>query len=421
MNSPVSLPASKSIASRYLVATYFAGTLPADPMFEESEDLRALQQALLNLYADEEPIDYGETPLDVQGSGTALRFVTAVCASTPDADFVITGTPRLLQRPMLPLLDILRKAGATIEIQGPESTGPYRVTGHRLIGGTFDIEAHISSQFISALALCAPSWENGLTLNFSSPLRSAPYVALTAAVMKDFGIDISVSDNGLTVKKGEYKEPNGFKIESDWSAAAFFYEAALLGNLSLELEGLFPLENSLQGDARIADIYEKLGIGSAFSVEGVSVSPLPDFSTPSRCQFDLADNPDIVPSLAVALCAAGLPYKFTGVRNLRFKESDRLHAMVSQLSKLGYSLNAEDDAIEWKGETSVPQSNPLIETFNDHRIAMAFAMLPLSGIELSIENPDCVNKSFADFWSQLPALGLLCRREGDVMIVSKQI
>ena len=189
----IHLPPSKSIGSRYLVATYFSGTLPADPIFDENDDLMLLQQALLEVFSDEEPIDYGDSPIDVGSSGTALRFVTAICASSPGADYVITGTPRLMERPMTPLLNILREAGAGIECMGANDNGPYRIIGKNPEGGSFYIPGNISSQFISALMLVAPTWKKGMTLNFTTPLVSAPYIEMTAKLMENLMPQMSFS------------------------------------------------------------------------------------------------------------------------------------------------------------------------------------------------------------------------------------
>ena len=180
----IELPPSKSIGARFLVATYFNGSLPIDPFFDDNEDLMVLQQALLEILSDEEPIDYGDSQIDVGASGTALRFVAAVCASSPGADYVITGTDRLMHRPMVPLIQLLNETGADVEALGDNGAGPYKIIGNKLKGGDFTIRGDISSQFISALMLVAPSWENGLNLTFSTPLVSKPYVEMTARMME---------------------------------------------------------------------------------------------------------------------------------------------------------------------------------------------------------------------------------------------
>ena len=414
----IELPASKSIGARFLVATYFAGTLPADPYFDDNDDLMVLQQALLNLYSDEQPIDYGETPIDVHASGTAFRFLTAVCASTPGADFVITGTPRLCERPMQPLIEVLRNAGAIIEPQGKESLGPYRVAGKHLEGGEFSIRGDISSQFISALMLSAPSWIHGMKLNFTTHLVSRPYLEMTAKLMAKFGVAVKLSDDYVEVNTGKYIEPEDFKVESDWSAASFFYEACAIAEKTIFINGLIPPPESLQGDAAVSSLFERLGVKSEFTETGVSINYEPS-SANNQINLDFSDNPDIVLPYSLTCLCNDRNFRFTGIRTLRHKECDRIEALVKESAKLGYEITAGDDHIEWTGKRLPLHDNIVIETYDDHRVAMSFAIAALKMSEVRIINPDCVNKSFVRFWEQLPKLGLICELHEDVMSVRK--
>ncbi|MDE6008893.1 MAG: 3-phosphoshikimate 1-carboxyvinyltransferase [Muribaculaceae bacterium] len=416
--NPIQLPLSKSIGARFLVASYFAGTLGAVPRMDDCDDLRVIQQALIDLLVSKEWLEAGEPPLDIHASGTAFRFVTAVAASTPGADFLVTGTPRLCSRPMAPLLDVLRKAGAGIEARGEGGTGPYHVIGKRLTGGEFEIRGDVSSQFISALMLVAPTWKGGMKLKFTTPLVSRPYAEMTAKVMSKFGIGVRFSEHGVEVSEGEYLAPRDFKVEADWSAAGFFYEAAII-NRSREVfvEGLTPPGISLQGDSATAAIFERLGINSEFSEKGVLIGAAPWF-LPDYIEADMTDTPDLVPALVAGCIGSACRFRFTGVRNLRVKESDRLEALRREMFKLGYTLNVEEDAIEWRGGATPAHSRD-IETYDDHRIAMAFAVMTICGPTLRIHHPEVVDKSFEDFWNQLPKLGLECRREGEYMEVKR--
>lgn len=416
----IELPASKSIGARFLVASYFSGSLPAEPYFEDNDDLMVLQQALLALYSDEEPIDFGESPIDVNSSGTAFRFVTAVCASTPDADFVITGTPRLCSRPMQPLLDVLTQAGAEITPQGPESLGPYRINGKKLEGGEFSIRGDISSQFISALMLVAPSWKNGIKLNFTTPVVSRPYIEMTASLLRGFGIDLHITDKYVLIKNGTYNVPDNFRVETDWSAAAFFYEAVALGCGEICLMDLLPPGTSLQGDSRITEMYREIGVSSSFNSEG-TVLKITESSNPDFVNLDFSDNPDILLPYALACLCRGIRFHFSGVKNLRFKESDRIETLRSESLKLGFELSTGDDYIDWDGRIGSPQQNIIIDPHDDHRVAMAFAMVALKTGSITIENPQCVEKSFARFWDQIPHLGLSCLLKENKMVVTKRI
>lgn len=214
----ITLPASKSIGARFLTASYFAGTLSRCPKFEDCDDLRVIQKALLDLDLYKGAPTDSPKELDVHASGTAFRFMVAATASTPGADFLLTGTPRLCSRPMTPMLEVLSQAGAGITPQGPDGNGPYKIEGRHLKGRKFEIRGDVSSQFISALMLASPTWAGGMELCFTTPLVSRPYAEMTAKVMRDFGVDASLTDNGVTVRQGRYHAPEDFRVEADWSA-----------------------------------------------------------------------------------------------------------------------------------------------------------------------------------------------------------
>lgn len=413
----IQLPPSKSIGARFMVATYFAGTLPADPIFEDNDDLLVIQRALLEVFSDEEPIDYGDSPIDVGASGTALRFVTAVCASSPGADYVITGSPRLMARPMYPLVNLLKEAGAGIETLGVNGEGPYRVKGDNLKGGEFSIRGDQSSQFISAVMLVSPLWEKGLKLYFTTPLVSRPYIEMTARLMQKFGIKVEFNDTMVTVEKGSYSAPKDFSVEADWSAASFFYEACALGAKDIELGHLTPPMESLQGDSVTDEIFQRLGVMSEFTKEGALLKYSGE--KPEYLEVDFRDCPDLVLPYAVACLCSEVKFKFTGVAHLRLKESDRIQSLMEEATKLGFKLEASDNEIHWDGEKIEAEANPVIETHDDHRVAMAFAMTALTRGEIRIAHPEVVEKSFIDFWNQIENIGLNCQLEDDIMIVKK--
>ena len=413
----IELPPSKSIGARYLVATYFAGTLPADPIFEDNDDLMVLQEALLEVYSDEEPIDYGDSPIDVGASGTALRFVASVCASSPGADYVITGTSRLMMRPMSPLLKILEEAGAGIETLGEGETGPYRVQGKKLEGGVFYIRGDISSQFISSLMLVAPSWTNGMDLHFTTPPVSKPYIEMTAKLMERFGIKTSLTNEHVIVPNSTYIEPEGFKVEADWSSAAFFYEACSLGTSNIEISQLISPEKSLQGDSVAATLFKEIGVDSSFNDKGCILT---DRGNPEKKVIaDFKDCPDLMLPFAVACLCKGINFRFENVAHLRLKESDRLESLREEALKIGFVVKLGDNFIEWDGETIERQESPVIATHDDHRVAMSFAMVALKFGEIKIENPRVVEKSFIDFWNQIRNMGLICEESGNIMTVKK--
>jgi len=406
----ITLPASKSIGARFLVASYFAGTLSECRHFDDCDDLTVIRQALTDLENRQ------VHTLDIHASGTAFRFMAAVAASTPGACVTLTGTRRLCSRPMAPLLGVLRQAGAGIEALGDGDTGPFRISGNALKGGAYEIRGDVSSQFISAIMLAAPTWENGLRLRFTTPLVSRPYAEMTVRVMRKFGIRVNLTGEGVEVAQGAYTAPDDFRVESDWSAAGFFYEACAFSLSPVEIDGLVSPSDSLQGDAATAGFFKKLGVVSEFHKSHVKIQRLRDL--PDSLEADLSDNPDLAPAFAVACVLNACRFRFTGVRNLRLKECDRLMAIKTELEKLGYPISVGDDHIEWQGGAWSVDHPVTIETYDDHRIAMAFAIAALKTTEIRIANPDVVDKSFADFWNQLPKLGLACRREGNVMTVT---
>lgn len=414
----IHLPVSKSIGARYLVATFFARTLPADPLFEDNDDLMVLQQALLEIFSDEEPIDFGDTPIDVGASGTAMRFVSAVCASTPGADYVVAGTPRLMSRPMTPLLNLLQQAGAGIESLGGEDKGPYRIKGGNLQGGDFTIRGDVSSQFVSAVMLAAPYWEKGVRLRFSTPLVSRPYVEMTARLLDTFGVKCKLTDMDVTVEHGEYKIPKKFRVEADWSSASFFYEGCAIGGIPVELADLTAPELSLQGDSRVADLFLKLGVDSTFSANSVTLE-----RTENReevIEVDFKDCPDLVLPYAMACLCQGVKFRFVNVAHLRLKESDRIESLQKEALKLGFVISADENEIKWDGAVKDKETDPLIETYDDHRVAMSFAMAALKFGKIRISHPEVVEKSFIDFWNQIELLGLKCNFTGTEVTVTKE-
>lgn len=418
-STPIELPLSKSIVSRYLTLSYYCGTIGECAEFTDCEDLEVIEKALLHLdkaRTDAEPVE-----IDLKASGTALRFVTVAAASTPGVEVTLTGIDRLMERPMTPLLDVLRAAGASIEPLGENGCGPYRIKGRRLRGGEYEIRGDISSQFISALLMAGPTWEGGLKLRFTTPLVSRPYIEMTIRVMESFGIAPTLTEESVSVEQGGYVKPDRFDFEPDWSAAAFFYEAAAFVQYHhpIKIAHLRSPEKSLQGDAAADELFcRAAGMRSKFDEEEALVGRW-DY-IPDEINADLSHTPDLVPALAVACVFNTVRFRFTGVRNLRLKESDRLEALKTEFNRYGYPVKVGDDYIEWRGGAWGRDKDHVIETYGDHRIAMAFAIGALSKGSIRIADPDVVNKSFSRFWEQLPLIGLRCTREGDVMIVEKE-
>lgn len=412
----VALPPSKSIGARLLAASFLAGgPLSYDDMESKGccDDLSVINDALKALG---ENVKSGEgkcVEIDLGASGTALRFMIAIAASTPGAECVLTGSRRLFERPVAPLVEVLRAAGADVTI----SDSSIRITGRRLRGGDYSIAGDVSSQFVSAIMLAAPTWVGSTGLRFDTPLVSRPYVEMTARIMESFGVIARLAEDEVIIENGDYIKPCGLAIECDWSAASFFYEGVLLGSMPLRLKGLLPSSESLQGDVATVGLFGRLGVSSLFTPNGVEVCRTED--APVSIEADLSDTPDLVPSLVCACAVAGVAFKFTGVRNLRLKESDRLEALRSGLALFGVDVAVGEDEIVCKGDSGGSLHSPdgAIDSFGDHRIAMAFAMTALRVGRVEITDPEVVGKSYPAFWEELAATGLKCRRADGKMIV----
>ena len=338
--------------------------------------------------------------IDVDGAGTALRFFAAYWATQEGRTITITGNPRLCERPIAPLVDALRQLGADIDYLDQSGHAPLRITGRRLQSGHLTMRGDVSSQFISALLMIAPVI-GGLELELAGDIVSRPYIDMTMALMERHGVRVGENDGVFTVPADRYlpAPPCG---EGDWSAAAFWLALqALLPEARITLKGLRP--DSVQGDRRILTIMEQMGMVPHWHDDG---SLTMDMSRADCCCCstfaDLSGTPDLAPVLVVMLCLLGRPFRITGLRTLRHKESDRLEALRTELRKLGYLLTIEgDDAVSWHFATCPAEEHPVINPHGDHRIAMAMALAAVRHPGLAIDNPQVVTKSYPNFWQQL--------------------
>ncbi len=344
----ITLPRSKSMAARAMIMRAVAGEYHSSATDDDCDDIQVLDKALTLL----EQAKGAQVEIDVQASGTALRLLTAYAAATPGVHADITGISRLRQRPLATLVETLRSLGADIEYRAAAGFAPVRIHGRKLKGGHASVDARMSSQFATALLLVAETMEKPLDLEILNLNTSAPYVALTKAMLR----------RGAECP-----------IEPDWSAAAFIYEYMAVSGITAHFDGDKSADTSLQGDSAAKELFQKAIDGAA--------------------RIAMEDTPDIVPPLLAAITALHLDCTLTGTENLKYKESDRLAAMVEELEKI-------------KGRTA--GSRIKINAHGDHRIAMAMAMtLPaLPGCLMEIDDPDVVNKSFPRFWEEVEKLGI---------------
>jgi len=340
--------------------------------------------------------------IDIMAAGTAMRFLTAYL-STVQGTHILTGTERMQQRPIQILVNALRELGAQIEYAGKEGFPPLRIHGTELKGNELTLKGNVSSQYISALLMIGPVLKNGLRLHLTGEIISLPYINLTLQLMKEFGAKAAwTSGNSIEVAPKPYT-PVSFMVESDWSAASYWYQiAALSEQAEIELIGLF--RNSYQGDSRGAEVFSRLGITTEFTHEGVLLKK--SNRLVEQLNEDFVDIPDLAQTFAVTCCLLGIPFRFTGLQSLKIKETDRIFALKAELRKLGYLLqDAQDSILIWDGKRCQPEAQPVIQTYEDHRMAMAFAPAALRFPEMRIAEPQVVSKSYPAYWEHLQQAG----------------
>lgn len=411
VSASIVLPASKSISNRAMIIKALAGSAVNLSNISTCDDSMVVVKALdqLSKHAS------GNT-INIMAAGTAMRFMTAMlCVSRISAGIstvenVITGTERMLHRPIGILVDALRQIGAEITYLGEDGYPPLKIKGQELEGGEVTLPGNVSSQYISALLMIGPKLRHGLKLSLEGRVVSRPYIDMTLAIMRQFGAEVKMeSPNVITVKAKPYS-PIPYRIENDWSAASYWYEVEALATDKMEITipGLF--KNSLQGDSRVAEFFRPLGVETDYIVNADGIETVVLHKTqcgdiPSKYELSLIDQPDLAQTLVATCCALDKKFRFTGLDNLRIKETDRLSAMQTELRKLGYVVQiVGTGTLEWNGEKCEPTAEP-IETYDDHRMAMALAPMAMRCGTLVINNPNVVSKSYPAFWENLKTVG----------------
>lgn len=393
------LPLSKSIANRLLVIGYLSGNENKITISDsvDSVTMKRLIMSLRNNSTD--TFDSGD-------AGTVFRFLTALLSVVPGKR-ILTGSHRMKQRPVGPLVDALRKLGVDIKYSENEGYPPLIINGKKLEGGYVEIDGSLSSQFISALMMIGPFMEKGLQIKITGTSVSRPYIELTAGLMKASGADVAVSGSELRVNPGKYTLTSDLS-EADWSAASYWFAlVALTPGSSLSLRGLKP--QSLQGDSRLVDIFTLLGVTSQWKDDELIIS---HSDTITDCiEINLNGQPDLAPAIAVACSGNNVKARLTGLETLVIKESNRLEALSTELGKLGYYCSIENNnTLVLAPGYSTMLSNS-IDSYNDHRIAMAMSLLSVRKKELIINDPQVVNKSYPQFWDHLEMCGFTITRE----------
>ena len=392
IKATIQLPASKSISNRALIINALAESNCTPNNLSDCDDTRVMIKALTQ---DEETID-------IMAAGTAMRFLTAYLSVTP-GERIITGTTRMQQRPIQILVNALRELGAEISYTNNEGFPPLHIKGVELKGNEITLKGNVSSQYISALLMIGPALKNGLTLHLNGEIISRPYINLTLQLMQDFGAKAAwTSSDSISVAPQPYTSIP-FTVESDWSAASYWYQiAALSPKTEIELLGLF--RNSYQGDSRGAEVFSRLGITTEFTTKGVKLKKTG--KAPEKLEEDFIDIPDLAQTFVVTCALMNIPFRFTGLQSLKIKETDRIAALKNELKKLGYVIKEENDSVlMWNGERCEPEETPVIATYEDHRMAMAFAPAIICHPTMQIADPQVVTKSYPGYWKDLKQAG----------------
>jgi 3-phosphoshikimate 1-carboxyvinyltransferase len=350
--------------------------------------------------------------IDVGPAGTAMRFLTSFLSVTP-GEWILTGTHRMLERPVKLLVDALRELGADIEYTGNAGFPPLKIRGKNLeLTNEISIDGSVSSQYISALLMIAPSLPKGLTLNLTGIIASRPYIEMTLAMMAELGIQHTWINNTITINKQDY-QPNDLYIEPDWSGASYWYSmAALADQADVKLTGL--KGHSLQGDSVVAKIMNSFGVQTKYLKDGIRLTKEKK-AIISTDFIDFEHCPDIAQTIAVTCAALKHNCTFTGLESLKIKETDRVLALQNELAKFGVTLIQEELNYHIDCSSSKINNITFINTYHDHRMAMAFAPLAMTNGDLEIEDPKVTGKSYPSFWEDLTKVGFDCK---EVIIVN---
>ena len=400
VDTRILLPASKSISNRALIIHALTGGNVMPENLSDCDDTKVIIRAL----------SHRPEVIDIKAAGTAMRFMTAYLSVT-EGEHTITGTERMKHRPIGVLVDALRYLGAEIEYAGEKGFPPLRIRGRQLEGGRLEIPGNVSSQYISALLMIAPVLSKGLEMKLTGGIVSRPYIDLTLHLMHQFGVSAEWTDiDSITVKPQPYRQ-RPYTIENDWTAANYWYEVlALTDELGSKVVLPGMMDGSRQGDSAVRYIFSLLGIKTAFAdreADRLTDATLTRHSCMlNRMDYDFTNQPDLAQTLIATCPVLGIPFHFTGLGSLRIKETDRIEAMKTEMEKLGYILHADSGTeLSWEGDRCEPAAQPVIDTYEDHRMAMSFAPLAIRLGRIGINHPEVVSKSYPHYWNDLRKAG----------------
>ncbi|SDX76908.1 3-phosphoshikimate 1-carboxyvinyltransferase [Lutibacter oricola] len=384
VNGTVKITGSKSESNRLLILQQFYSNLEIENI-SNSDDSELMQKALANT----------TSKVNIGHAGTAMRFLTAYFSVKENSEIVLTGSHRMKNRPVKILVEALRSLGANIEYLEKDGYPPLKIKGQKLVDSFVEIDGGVSSQYISALLLIAPTLQNGLKLKFKGKVTSIPYIKMTLGLLQELFIESSWEGDTITILPKANLETKKVVIESDWSSASYYYSlVALSKNAEVTISSY--KQNSLQGDSVLAEIYKNLGVETTYKTNALVLKNNSAINTSYFEELNLASAPDIAQTIVATCFGMGVACYLTGLHTLKIKETDRLVALKNEIEKLGGKIEITNESLRLFPSEKI-NKNIAIATYDDHRMAMAFAPLALK-VPIVIEEPEVVSKSYPTFW-----------------------
>lgn len=392
--SSIQITGSKSESNRLLLLQALYPEIKIENV-SNSDDSQLMTKALAST----------EEEIDIHHAGTAMRFLTAYFATQKDRETILTGSKRMKERPIKILVDALNQLGANISYQEKEGYPPLLIHGKVLNKNKVTLKANVSSQYISAILLIASKLENGIVLTLNGKITSVPYINMTLDLLKRIGVASTFIDNTITISpKREAIKNTLLTVESDWSSASYYYSIVALSKIGTTIELSSYTKNSLQGDSALTELYKSFGVKTTYKEQSIVIEKIKTISQETSIDFDLANAPDIAQTIAVTAFALGLKSNLTGLHTLKIKETDRLEALKTEIEKLGGQIKITNESLHLSASKKI-KKHMVIASYNDHRMAMAFAPLALK-VPVEIEDYTVVSKSYPTFWKDLNSLGI---------------
>ena len=392
INGVLEIGGSKSESNRLLMLRKYLSDFKITNL-SKSDDTKTLIDALINT----------NKIIDVHHAGTAMRFLLSYYASKPNSEVTLTGSARMKSRPISILVNALRDLGANIEYKEKEGYPPIKITGKKIISNQVSLPGNVSSQYISSLMMLGVKLDNGIKLNLEGSITSKPYILMTKKLIEKIGYNVIINNDQIEVLVNNKSLDKIVEVESDWSSASYFYSiVAFSKDAKITLKTF--KRNSIQGDSIISEIYQKLGVETRYEKDYIIISKNKTANLPKRLKLNLSDSPDLAQTIAVTCLGLGIECELSGLHTLKIKETDRIEALKKEFIKLGVdNIKTSDNTIYFKGDLQL-NNNIKIETYQDHRMALSFATLAVI-IDISIESPNVVSKSFPNYWKNLKTLG----------------